>query len=510
MVAGNDATLVATIAPSNATNKTVNWSSSNTAVATVDNTGKVTAVAAGAATITATSAANSDAKASCAVTVEASGVSVTGISLDQTTLTLESGKNATITATIAPSNATNKAVTWTTSDPTVATVDNTGKVTATGAGTATITATSSENSDIKAACAVTVTGPVHVHTYEAPTWTWSNDYSMAVATFNCTAGDDTQNITDLKPVATEVSAATCTADQVMRYVAKVTFNGSDYANVVDDVTIANTALGHDWGDWVVTKPATEKEEGVQTRTCSRCKETETKAIPKLEPATTPTSEESSTESGKNEKPPVSGEQPTTEEMAKAPVDYSLPVINPEKIKTTASMSAKTMTIKLGKINADNCLVEYRQASEKTWKSQWYGKGASQLVIQGMKKNGFYQYRFTTVKLVNRQWKKGQTSNTCYRWIKNIKAKKPVAGKKRFTFKWTKVKKAKGYEIQYATNKAFTKNAKKVTVKGAKKTSKTIKGLKKGKTYYVRIRPYATKGGKKYLGIYTVAKKVKVK
>ena len=65
---------------------------------------------------------------------------------------------------------------------------------------------------------------------------------------------------------------------------------------------------------------------------------------------------------------------------------------------------------------------------------------------------------------NGQWRKGKTSNICYCWIKNIKAKKPAAGKKSFTLKWTKVKKAKGYEIQYATNKAFTKNAKKVKVK----------------------------------------------
>jgi hypothetical protein len=275
------------------------------------------------------------------------------------------------------------------------------------------------------------------------------------------------------------------------------------------------ALGHDWSEWKVTKEATETAEGEKTRTCSRCNLVEKETIPKVTPAPTPTpggntDPGNKTDSGSGTTPSANTEQPSAAEFANAKVDNTLPVINPEKIKTTASMSKKTMTIQLGKLNADNCLVEYRQAGAKTWTSVWYGKGASQLVIKGMKKNGFYQYRFTTVKLVNGEWRKGKTSNTCYRWIKNIKAKKPVAGKKSFTFKWTKVKKANGYEIQYATNKAFTKNAKKVTVKGAKKTSKTIKGLKKGKTYYVRIRPYATKGGKKYLGIYTVAKKVKVK
>jgi hypothetical protein len=196
-------------------------------------------------------------------------------------------------------------------------------------------------------------------------------------------------------------------------------------------------------------------------------------------------------------------------MAKAPVDNSLPVINPEKIKTTGSVANKTMTIKLGTVNMDNCLVEYKEASASKWTSVWYGQG-SQLVIKGMKKNGFYQYRFTVAKKINGQWRKSKPSNTCYRWIMNVKAKKPTAGKKRMTVKWKKVKKANGYEIQYATNKAFTKNLKKATIKGAKKTSKTIKGLKKGKTYYVRIRPYKTNGGKKYLGILTKAKKVKIK
>jgi hypothetical protein len=282
----------------------------------------------------------------------------------------------------------------------------------------------------------------------------------------------------------------------------------------DSWTIA--ALGHDWSEWKVTKEATETAEGEKTRTCSRCNLVDKEIIPKVTPTPTPqptpTSSPAPTPSPTPtpQPTPANPSQPTAAEFANAKVDNTLPVINPEKIKTTASMSKKTMTIQLGTLNADNCLVEYRQAGAKTWTSVWYGKGASQLVVKGMKKNGYYQYRFTAVKLVNGEWRKGKTSNTCYRWIKNIKAKKPVAGKKSFTFKWTKVKKSKGYEIQYATNKAFTKNAKKVTVKGAKKTSKTIKGLKKGKTYYVRIRPYATKGGKKYLGIYTVAKKVKVK
>jgi uncharacterized protein YjdB len=507
LVLGTDSTITATVLPANASNKELTWESSDTDVVTVEN-GVVTAKALGTATITVTSVADSNIKVTCNVIVTSAEVAVTGISLDQASLSVEAGKTATIKATITPEEATNKAITWTSSNESVAKVEN-GVVTAVGEGTAIITATSAANGDIKDTCSVTVTP--HVHTYGEPIWTWATNHSLATATFNCTAGDDTRTAIDNAPVATEVSAATCMDNKVMKYSAKVTFNGTEYSTETENITIPDTALGHDWGDWVVTKPATQTEEGVETRTCSRCKETETRPIPKKEVTPEPEPEQP-TDKKEETKPdqPVNKQQPSAKEMAEAKVDKSLPVINPDKITTTASMSKKTMTIKLGKLNADNCLVEYRQASEKTWKSQWYGKGASELVITGMKKNGFYQYRFTTVKLVDGKWRKGQTSNTCYRWIKNIKTKKPVVGKKKFTFKWKKVKKAKGYEIQYATNKKFTKNAKKVTVKGGKKTSKTIKGLKKGKTYYVRIRPYSTKGGKKYLGIYTVAKKVKVK
>ena len=147
---GQSETLVATVGPANATDKTVTWSSSNPAVASVDASGKVTAVGSGNATITAKAG---DHEATCAVTVT---VPVGGISLSQSSLSLEKGASATLTATVTPADATDKTVTWTTSDATVATVVD-GKVTAVGGGSATITA---KAGDKEATCAVTVTVPV--------------------------------------------------------------------------------------------------------------------------------------------------------------------------------------------------------------------------------------------------------------------------------------------------------------------------------------------------------------
>ena len=247
LVAGTKGFLTATVAPANATNKTVSYTSSDSSVATVSTTGAVTAVAAGTATITATTADGSK-TATCAVTVTAAPVSitinsitdkkagdsvtisgtnslgtisiklirpdttvlyvntvsetnysdtltipsnaavgkytvvagqgtttatttfnvvsptvsVTGVTLNKTTLSLVAGTKGFLTATVAPANATNKTVSYTSSDSSVATVSSTGTVTAVAAGTATITVTTADGSKT-ATCAVTVAAaPVSV------------------------------------------------------------------------------------------------------------------------------------------------------------------------------------------------------------------------------------------------------------------------------------------------------------------------------------------------------------
>jgi len=145
-------TLYAEVAPQNATNKAVVWSSSNGAVATVDNTGKVTAVAKGVTTVTVRTG-DGGKTATCEVTVTAK--SVTGVTLNKTTLSLVTGDSETLIATITPADAENKNVTWSSSNEAVATVDNTGKVMAVGAGVTTITVTTDDGGKT-ATCEVTV------------------------------------------------------------------------------------------------------------------------------------------------------------------------------------------------------------------------------------------------------------------------------------------------------------------------------------------------------------------
>ena len=149
---GGTGTLIATVEPNNATNKNVTWSTSNASIATVNN-GEVTAVSAGTATITATADGKS---ATCTVTVTAATVPVTGVTLNKTSTSLYVGDTETLTPTITPDNATNKNVTWSSDDTSVATVDASGLVTAVARGTAVITATAADGSGANASCTVTV------------------------------------------------------------------------------------------------------------------------------------------------------------------------------------------------------------------------------------------------------------------------------------------------------------------------------------------------------------------
>lgn len=168
---GQSYQLRATVSPSNASNKSVKWTSSNTKVATVSSSGKVTAVANGNTTITATAADGSGKKDICAVTVNIpkpvdptptptpSVVKVSSVSLNQSSLSLtKKGQTAQLSTSVAPYNATNKSINWSSSNSNVATVSN-GVVTAVGNGSATITATAADGSGKKDSCAVTVNIP---------------------------------------------------------------------------------------------------------------------------------------------------------------------------------------------------------------------------------------------------------------------------------------------------------------------------------------------------------------
>ena len=161
---GQKVTLKVNVSPANASNKKVTWKSNNTSIATVDGNGVVTGKKAGNATITATAADGSGKSASATVNVKAKPVDpkpenpvirVSGITLDKSSVEVKANTPAfTLKATVTPANATNKTVTWKTSNASVADV-HAGTVTVKTEGTATITATAGGKT---ASCLVKVIG----------------------------------------------------------------------------------------------------------------------------------------------------------------------------------------------------------------------------------------------------------------------------------------------------------------------------------------------------------------
>ena len=233
LIAGKEATLTATVKPDNATNRTVAWESNATNVATVDNNGKVTAKAAGEAIIT---AKVGDKQATCNVKVTAAEVAVESVTLDQSSLELIAGKEATLTATVKPDNATNRTVAWESNAISVATVDNNGKVTAKAEGTAIITA---KAGDKTATCTVTVTkADVKVTQITISGKNTLNVNDVATLTADVQPGDVTNKTvvwTSENPDVVKVENGKVTALMPGQAVIKAT--AQDGSNVVGTFTI---------------------------------------------------------------------------------------------------------------------------------------------------------------------------------------------------------------------------------------------------------------------------------
>ncbi|MEL6560242.1 MAG: Ig-like domain-containing protein [Bacteroidota bacterium] len=153
MIIGTSQTLTATILPENATDNSITWSSSDDNIATVDETGQVSAVSAGMVTITAT--ANDDSGQSGTISIQISPILITSITISGDE-EMDNGTTQTLIAVITPENPTDGSLTWSSSDQTVATVDDSGLVSAIGPGSVTISATANDGSEISGNIMITV------------------------------------------------------------------------------------------------------------------------------------------------------------------------------------------------------------------------------------------------------------------------------------------------------------------------------------------------------------------
>lgn len=151
---GETYTLNYTTLPVDASNKEVTWSSKNSSIATVSSNGLVKGIAAGSTKIS-VKTKDGQLVSECVVVVK-EPVHVTGVSLNKSTHEMGVGDEFTLIATVLPENANNKAVTWESSDESIATVDENGKVSAVATGEVTITVKTVDGNK-QTSCVFTIT-----------------------------------------------------------------------------------------------------------------------------------------------------------------------------------------------------------------------------------------------------------------------------------------------------------------------------------------------------------------
>ena len=177
------------------------------------------------------------------------------------------------------------------------------------------------------------------------------------------------------------------------------------------------------------------------------------------------------------------------------------------IKTEVKTSSKKTKLIWNKVKgAGDYRIAYRKAGAIKWSRKW-SNGKTTYTVSGLKKKGLYEFRVAAAFESGNSFIYSKDSKTKYRYINKLSGVKAIGkpGKKSIKVSWKKDEKATGYQIVYATNKDM-KNAVKIKVKGSAKAY-TIKKLKKGKTYYVRVCPLVKKNGKTYYGALCGKKKV---
>lgn len=228
---GKKVTVKATVTPANADNKTLVWTSSNTKIATVSN-GVVKGVKAGRVIITAKTTDGSNVSATCTVTVKQP---VTRISLSKKA-TMYTGKKLTLKAKVNPANASNKALTWKSSNTKIAKVASNGVVTGVKAGTVKITATAKDGSRKSATCTVTVRQSVSKITLSKTNVVLpkkGSSYNVRVTVAPKNAYNKNVTVKSAKTKVAKVSASTVKSGKTVKITAvkkgttKVVFTAKD-------------------------------------------------------------------------------------------------------------------------------------------------------------------------------------------------------------------------------------------------------------------------------------------
>lgn len=518
MTIGDFLQLTATIYPKDAEYKDVIWSSDNEDVAVVDQKGLVQAKAYGKVKITATSK-DGGLEAVCNVTVEP--VAVTEVSLNAKAVTLKVGETYQLKETILPENATDKTVTWTSSNTKAATVSG-GAVTAVGTGSAVIIVKT--NSGAKtASCTVTVqgslpsegpsvpptgepsgspvvppTGSPIVSASAKPTGTPSEPVSTTKVTMSMGyAGSDWGDSTFGKTGDSVIVSGDKT------YKISYTVKGSDSdilvlsldtdvteeeknpdMNIqVDEITVNGTPITFD-----PDKISYTIDEDGQCRMQFR------NAYSGLE---------RSQEALGDEIIPISkgdeicitftvtglGKCPEGDDPTASPKPTLKPTTKPDTDPTTSPKATDTPapsdSAKPSDAPAPSTQPTGTPAPDASRQPSGSGSGFGSTGSGGSLGDSDYLLGTAITSLSNKKGRK-------------------------LTVRWFRDSNAKGYEVQYATNSKFTKN-KKTKMVYRNTGSVTLKKLKKKKTYYVRVRSYNVTGdGKIVYSGWSTKRKIKIK
>ncbi|MBD5284058.1 MAG: leucine-rich repeat protein [Bacteroides sp.] len=222
---GNSVQLIASVLPSNADNKSISWTSSNINVANVNANGLVTGVSCGSAIITATSIASPNLYVCCDVTVHQP---LQSISLNTTNLTLTAGQVYDgLTVKYYPTTADNKSLTWKSTNPEVASVDDNGKITAKSGGETKVIVSSVENSNIKTECSIIVVQPV-------------TGISLNTASLDLIEEESTQLVASILPESASNKNVNWTSSDIS--IAMVSPDGTVYAIKTGQATIMATTV----------------------------------------------------------------------------------------------------------------------------------------------------------------------------------------------------------------------------------------------------------------------------
>ena len=417
----------------------------------------------------------------------AQDIHATSIRLDITNKTAEYYDEFQLTATIAPQNFTD-AVTWTSSNEDVATVSDTGYVEVCGVGTAVITVTAG---NVKAACTVTVPQLID--------WIEFDEDEIELK-----SGETYQLRPDISPSNATNKKLKYTSSDTK--VAEVSASGLVTAKSEGEARIraAATDGSDEYAVCYVTVTGKAKVTGITlnqaSATLGRGKKLALKA------AILPSYASNKKVVWKSANTKVATVDGSGNVTAKAPGRTKITVTSAENSSYQASCTVTVpynITYKLnkGKNNASNPSTYYgkkitlKNPSRKGYTfAGWYTDAKFKKKIKTIESSAKCDYTLYA------KWTKVNVAKVSITSAKNSKSKQIL-------LKYKKISGIKGYEISYSTDKKFKKA---VTRKNTTKTSYTISKLKKGKTYYVRIRAYKVDStGKKVYGKYTSVKKVKV-